>query len=242
MKKRAKKFKPTPKKFHPKSLTLLYEDHDILVIDKPSALLTMSNDRERDKTAYAYLNDYVRKGVAKSRNRVFIVHRLDRETSGILVFAKHEEAKSYLQQEWSHFEKSYYAVVHGNLARKEGTFTSYLAENGVHKMYSTKDSKKGKLSQTSYQVIKETKDHSLLKINLLTGRKHQIRVHLADHGHPVVGDKKYGPGEKGVKRLTLHAASLTLTHPFSKETMTFNTETPPYFESFMKGATRLPTP
>ncbi|MBT8036977.1 MAG: RluA family pseudouridine synthase [Verrucomicrobiae bacterium] len=234
MKKRAKKFKPTPKKYHPRSLTLLYEDHDILVIEKPSALLTMSNDRERDKTAYAYLNDYVRKGVAKSRNRVFIVHRLDRETSGVLVFAKHADAQRHLQDEWAHFQKTYYAVVHGQLTQKEGVITSYLAENGVHKMYSTKDKKKGKLSKTAYRVVKESQHHSLLQIELLTGRKHQIRVHLADAGHPVVGDKKYGPGEKGIKRLTLHAASMTITHPFSKETMTFKTEIPPYFEAFMK--------
>ena len=239
MKKRAKPFKPTPKKHHPKSLALIHEDHDVIVIAKPSGLLTMSNDRVSDKTAYAFINDYVRKGVAKSRNRVFIVHRLDRETSGLLVFAKHEEAKRYLQLEWANFEKTYYAVVHGTLTEKKGTLSSYLAENGVHKMFSVSDANRGKYSETEYQVIKESKDYSLLKINLLTGRKHQIRVHLADLGHPVVGDKKYGRGEKGIKRLTLHAGSITFTHPYSEESMTFKTEIPPYFEAFMKGGKRL---
>jgi tRNA pseudouridine32 synthase/23S rRNA pseudouridine746 synthase/23S rRNA pseudouridine1911/1915/1917 synthase len=196
-------------------------------------LLTMASNKEKTRTAYAYLNDYVRKGVAKSRKRVFIVHRLDRETSGILVFAKHEEAKKYLQQEWGKFQKTYYAVVSGKLPEKVGTITSYLAESGVHKMYSTKDRQKGKLAETGYKVLKESNQNSLVEIDLRTGRKHQIRVHFADLGCPVVGDKKYGTGVKGIKRLALHAGSMTITHPFSKETMTFTTDIPPYLESLM---------
>ena len=215
-------------------MAILHEDRDIIVVDKMHGLLTMGSEKERNRTAYAYMNDYVRKGVIKSKKRVFIVHRLDRETSGILVFAKDIDAKSYLQQEWGSFQKTYYAVVYGKMPEKEGKISSYLAESGVHKMYSTKDPKKGKLSETAYKVLKESKDHSLLEIDLLTGRKHQIRVHLADLGCPIVGDKKYGIGEKGAIRLALHAGIMTITHPFSKETMTFQTEIPPYLESIMK--------
>ncbi len=234
MSKRPKKFKKTPKKHQPKSLTILHEDRDIIVVDKMHGLLTMGSDRERERTAYAYMNHYVRKGVAKSKNRVFIVHRLDRETSGIIVFAKDVDAKSYLQQEWGNFTKTYYAVVHGKMPKSEGVITSYLAEAGVHKVYSTKDTTKGKLSETVYRVIKETATHSLLELDLITGRKHQIRVHLADIGCPVVGDKKYGEGEKGAIRLALHSCSMTITHPFSKEEMTFKTEIPHYLEALMK--------
>jgi len=241
MSKRGKKFKKPSKKHQPRSVTILHEDRDIIVVDKMNGLLTMASEKERDRTAYAYMNDYVRKGVAKSRKRVYIVHRLDRETSGILVFAKDIDAKSYLQQEWGNFQKTYYAVVHGHLPEKEGVITSYLAESGVHKMYSTKDSTKGKFSETAYKVLKESKDHSLLEIDLRTGRKHQIRVHLADQGCPVVGDKKYGTGEKGAIRLALHAGAMTITHPFSKETMTFKTAIPPYLESILKRGKSKPT-
>lgn len=235
MRKRAKTFKPTPKKFHPSSLPIVHEDHDILVVEKPSGLLTVSSDRERDRTAYAYLMDYVRKGQAKSRNRVFIVHRLDRETSGVLVFAKDESSKRWLQDEWAQFQKTYYAVVRGRLPEKEGVLTSYLAEAGVHKMVSVKDPKKGKLAKTAYKVIRETKDYSLLEIDLMSGKKHQIRVQLADEGFPLVGDKKYGTGEKGAKRLMLHAGSMTIKHPYTEEWMTFKTNVPHYFEALMKG-------
>jgi len=224
--------KPT-KKHQPRSVKILHEDRDIIVVDKMCGLLTMASDKVKNRTAYAYLNDYVRKGVAKSRKRVFIVHRLDRETSGLLVFAKDEDAKSFLQQEWGTFQKTYYAVVHGQLPEKEGVISSYLAESGVHKMYTTKDPKMGKLAKTAYRVLKENKNFSLVEIDLLTGRKHQIRVHLADLGCPVVGDKKYGEGEKGAKRLALHAGKMTITHPFSKKSMTFETGIPSHFEFLM---------
>lgn len=206
-----------------------------MVVDKPSGLLTVSTDRESDRTAFAYLMDYVRKGQAKSRSRVFIVHRLDRETSGILVFAKSEESKRWLQTEWAEFNKTYYAVVRGHLPEKEGVLSSYLAEKGVHKMISVKDAKLGKLAQTAYEVVKETKSFSLLKIDLMSGKKHQIRVHLSDQGHAVVGDKKYGTNEKGTKRLMLHAGVLSIKHPYTQEWMTFESNAPHYFDSLMKG-------
>jgi 23S rRNA pseudouridine1911/1915/1917 synthase len=231
-----KKFKCPPKRFQPRGLSIVYEDRDILVVDKVSGLLTVSTETVRDNTAYYLLNEYVRKGNSKSNNRVFIVHRLDRDTSGLIVFAKTEEAKRYLQDEWQGFQKMYYAVVRGTLPEKEGVITSYLIENSAHKMYSVDDSRKGKLAKTGYRVVKESSKYSLLEIDLFTGRKNQIRVHLADKGCPVAGDKKYGVKEPGIKRLTLHSASITLVHPHTKEQMTFESKVPAYFESLLRGA------
>ena len=236
--KNKKQFKRSPKRYQPRGLSILYEDRDILVVDKVNGLLTVSNNKVRDRTAYYLLNDYVRKGNPKSQHRVFVVHRLDRDTSGILVFAKHEEVQQYLQGEWQNFQKKYYAVVQGTMPEKEGVIISYLAENSVHKMYSISDLEKGKYAKTGYKVVRETSLYSLLEINLLTGRKNQIRVHLADKGCPVVGDKKYGVKKKGLKRIALHAASLTIVHPYSKKTMAFTTKIPAYFKSLMKGEQR----
>src|SRR3990170_5203717 len=140
-----------------RGLALLYEDRDILVVDKPAGLLTVGTDSEKTRTAYFFLTDYVRKGYSKSRNRIFIVHRLDRETSGIVVFAKNTEAKFRLQERWKDTEKKYLAVVYGQCARTSGTITTYLAENKAHIVYSTPDKAKGKLSSTSYRVLKQTK-------------------------------------------------------------------------------------
>ncbi len=230
-----KKFKSSPKKYQPKGLTLLYEDYDILVVDKRSGLLTISTDKEKEHTAYHLLNEYVKKGNSKSRNRIYIVHRLDKDTSGVIVFAKTEEAKRYLQHEWKNFEKKYYAVVHGSLSKEEGLITSYLAENSIHRMYSVTDPAKGKLAKTQYKVLKESNHFSLLEIKLLTGRKNQIRIHLAEAGCPIAGDKKYGEkrATMGIKRLTLHAASMTIRHPHTKEKMTFEAKVPLYFNFLM---------
>jgi len=234
MRESQKHFKRPQKRHQPKGLSILHEDRDILVVDKVSGLLTVSNEKVRNNTAYYLLNEYVRKGNPKSKHRVFIVHRLDRDASGVIVFSKNENAKRYLQKEWQGFQKKYYALVHGTPPEKEGVITSYLAENRAHKVYSVADPKKGKLAKTAYRVLKESPKYSLLGIDLLTGRKNQIRVHLADKGCPVAGDKKYGVKEKGIRRLTLHAASITIVHPYSKEMMTFTTEVPAYFESLMK--------
>jgi RluA family pseudouridine synthase len=225
--------KRTSKKHQPKGMTILYEDQDILVVNKTDGLLTVSTDREKEKTAYFLLNDYVKKGNARSKNRVFIVHRLDRETSGILIFAKNEKAKRYLQAEWKEFDKKYFAIVHGRLREKEGIIISYLLENKMHRMYSVNDSSKGKYSKTGYKVVKESRNFSLLDIDLFTGRKNQIRVHFSEKGHPVVGDKKYGRIDKGIKRLCLHAASITISHPFTKEKVTFEAELPLYLKTLV---------
>jgi 23S rRNA pseudouridine1911/1915/1917 synthase len=222
-------------KFLPKGLVIMHEDNDILVINKPSGLLTMGTDSEKIRTAFFALTDYVRKGVAKSTKRIYIVHRLDKETSGLLIFAKNEKAKLVLQSRWEETEKKYLAIVHGRCEKPQDTITTYLVENKAHNVYATLDSKKGRLAQTAYTVLKETKKFSLLELTLLTGRKHQIRVHLAGIGHPVVGDKKYGREDDTWKYLTLHAWSISFNHPFSGRELMFQTDPPGHFRSLLGG-------
>lgn len=217
-----------------KGITILHEDQDIIVIDKESGLLTMGSEKEKQKTAYFILTDYVRRGNVKSKNRIFIVHRLDRDTSGVLVFAKTEKAKRFLQDEWQKFRKQYFAVVHGKLKPKEDIITSYLAENSMHRMYSVKDPEEGKLAKTGYKVFKESPLFSLVKIDLYTGRKNQIRVQFADKGNPVAGDRMYGPEDKEIARLALHCGALTFIHPHTKKEMTFMAEIPKYFKQLVK--------
>ncbi len=221
--------KRPPAKYQPKGLPVLYEDKDIIVVEKPCGLLTMGTERDKSRTAHSILNDYVRKGDPRSRNRIYIVHRLDRETSGILIFAKSETAKNFLQEHWQETDKRYLTVVYGSLTPKAGTISSYLTENSAFTVYSTPDQTAGKLSHTEYTVLKETKGFSLLEIHLLTGRKHQIRVHLSEKGHPVVGDKKYGKGNDPYGTLALHARSLSFTHPVNGRRMTFETGIPEFF-------------
>ncbi len=216
-----------------RGLVLLYEDRDILVVDKPSGLLTVGTDSDKSRTAYFTLTNYVRKGCARSRNRVFIVHRLDKETSGVLVFAKNEEAKLRLQEQWQETEKKYLAVVHGKCQKCEETISTYLAENKAYVVYSTSDPAKGKLSHTAYRVLRQTKDFALLEVDLLTGRKNQIRVHLAGIGHPIVGDKKYGTGDQSHARLALHARVISFPHPTSGKRLVFSAKVPAYFSKLV---------
>lgn len=225
-------FRPSGKLL-PKGLVIIHEDRDILVVDKPPGLLTMGTDTEKSRTAYFILTDYVRKGCAKSKKRIFIVHRLDRDTSGILLFAKTEEAKFGLQSRWEDTKKKYLAVVHGQCEKSSDTISTYLVENKAYGVYSTSDTTKGKLSHTAYKVLRETKEFTLLEVDLLTGRKHQIRVHLADVGHPVVGDRKYGKEHEAHKRLALHAWSISFEHPFTGEQLHFETKFPVYFNKLV---------
>jgi len=220
-------------KLLPRGLVILHEDRDILVVDKPAGLLTMGTDSDKTRTAYFFLTDYVRKGYSKSRNRIFIVHRLDRETSGIVLFAKNFETKIRLQDQWKDTKKKYLAVVHGRCAKTSGTITTYLAENKARIVYSTLDRTKGKLSSTGYKVLKQTKDFTLLELDLLTGRKHQIRVHLAGIGHAVVGDRKYGKEGRDHTRLALHARSISFKHPFSGQRLSFESQVPAYFNQLV---------
>jgi tRNA pseudouridine32 synthase/23S rRNA pseudouridine746 synthase/23S rRNA pseudouridine1911/1915/1917 synthase len=149
------------------------------------------------------------------------------------VFAKTAEAKVCLQGRWDETKKRYLAVVHGKCEKRSETITSYLAENRAHGVYSTADTKMGKLAHTAYTVLKETKDFALLDVELLTGRKHQIRVHLADRGHPVVGDRRYGRADTAHRHLALHARSLSFRHPVSGQELTFEAKAPAYFRELV---------
>ena len=235
MQEHKKPFKSPPKRYQPRGLSIVYEDYDILVVDKATGLLTVGTDTVRENTAYFHLTSYVKKGNQKSKNRIFIVHRLDKDTSGLLVFAKTEQAKHYLQKEWHGFEKKYYAVVHGILPEKEGVITSYLTENKAHRMYSVKEASQGVLAKTGFKVLKESKKFSLLGVTLFTGKKNQIRVHFSEKGFPIAGDPKYGIKDRSIKRLTLHSGFMTIVHPETKKTMTFETKVPDYFSSLVKG-------
>ena len=217
-----------------RELEMLYQDKDILVVNKPAGLLTMGTAKKKIKTAEYILTDFVRKGNHKSRNRVFTVHRLDQWTSGVLIFAKSENIKQRLQADWKNTKKKYIAVVEGKFKSKEGIITSYLYESKAYVVHSTKDTTKGKLSKTAYKVLKESVRFSMLEIDLLTGRKNQIRVHLADRGNPIVGDRKYGKKNEDHKRLALHAKSISFKHPTTGKQMTFETKLPAFFNALMR--------
>lgn len=217
------------KKHQPFGLEILYEDRDIIVVNKAAGLLSIGTGRDEGRTAHASLMDYVQKGNHKSRERVFIVHRLDRDTSGALVFARTEEAKSTLQKNWNEVEKIYLAMVEGNPDPPEGTISSYLVENNALRVYSTNDPALGKLSETEYKVVKVQGQRALLELRLLTGRKNQIRVHLADKGWPIVGDSKYGNKIRDNKRLALHSHKLSLDHPYNGKRLTFTAPVPDSF-------------
>ncbi len=216
-------------------IKILHEDRDIIVIDKPAGMLTMGARGENQLNAQGVLTNYIRKGNSKSRKPVHIVHRLDRDTSGVLIFALTREAQDNLRNNWVDVKKKYLAVVHGTMEKKSGTIVSYLAENKALYVYSTKDTSEGKLSHTAYKVCKETKLYSLLEIDLQTGRKNQIRVHMTEAGHPIIGDKKYGKGLKKFKRMALHAKSISFYHPFTNKWVSFETRTPEIFSALTRG-------
>jgi RluA family pseudouridine synthase len=220
-------------KFLAQGLAVLYEDKDILVVDKPSGLLAVATEREKSRTAHSILTDYIRKGCGRCRKHLYIVHRLDRDTSGTLMFAKSEEAKLRLQERWKETEKKYLAIVHGRCAKSSGMITSYLAEDKRYNVYTAPDSTKGKLSQTAYTVLRITKRYSLLEVALLTGRKNQIRVHLASIGHPIVGDTKYGRDNDPQPRMALHAWSISFKHPFSGQALSCTSEVPVFFSTLV---------
>lgn len=211
-------------------IKILYEDDAVVVIDKPADLLTIGTEKERTKTAYFQLNEYLRERNPDKRERVFIVHRLDKDTSGIIVFAKNETAKRRLQENWDDVEKLYLAVVEGVPKKHEDTIAGYLNESGTLRVYETKDSKNAKYAVTKYKALKSSRGYALLEIEIETGRKHQIRVHCSGIGHPVAGDRKYGAETDPLKRLALHAYRLTFPHPLTKKRMDFESKLPHAFD------------
>jgi len=221
----------------PKGLEIIHEDRDIILVNKEPGLLTMSFHKDQAHTAERIMTDYVRKGCARSKNRVFVVHRLDRESSGLLIFAKSYQVQQHLKDNWKETEKLYLAAIHGHLDSRSGLIETYLAEDEDQFVSSTDDPKSGRLAITAFSVIKETRSLSILKIKLLTGRKNQIRVHFAEKGHPLAGDRKYGFKGKPYERLALHAKSLSFNHPHHGRRMTFDTEIPEFFARISGGLT-----
>ena len=215
-----------------KNIDIIYKDKDIIVINKPSGLLTVATEKEKNKTAYHLVMEYLKK--KNKNNRIFIIHRLDKDTSGIIMFAKNERAKHLYQDNWNDIVKKrcYYAVIDGKMENKEGTIKSYLKENG-NMVYSVKD-RSGKLAITEYKVLKERKNISLLDINLKTGRKNQIRVHMKENKTPILGDLKYGEKSKLINRLALHAYKLELVNPVTKKLLTFEINMPNEFKMLFK--------
>lgn len=226
--------KNIPKKYQPRGFNIIHEDLDVIVGNKAPGALTVAAKWNRDETIHSALNHYVRKGNPRATKSVYVVHRLDQATSGVLIFAKSEEVMHFLKDNWKSTIKNYYAIVHGKMPKKSGTIESYLEEDENYVVHSSKDSDKGKLAITEYEVLKETEQFSLLKINLLTGKKNQIRVHLAGEGHPIVGDAKYGKPNTKFKDLCLHSAVLEITHPHSKKRMRFTAPVPAYFKKFIE--------
>lgn len=211
-------------------IKIIYEDDDLLVVNKPSGLLTMATDRGGDVTAYSILTDYVRR--KSPRARIFIVHRLDRDTSGLLIFAKNEDTKFALQDYWDEAvrERIYVAMTEGTPTPLEGTRTSWLKDNPKSfKVSSCPFDNGGQKATTHYKVLKSNSRYALVEFELETGRKNQIRVHAADLGHPIAGDRKYGAQSSPIGRLALHARSIKFKHPWSGEILSFDTGIPAKF-------------
>jgi 23S rRNA pseudouridine1911/1915/1917 synthase len=217
----------------PPALKVLFEDESLIVIVKPGRLLSMATETERHKTAYAFLTNYVRRDDPRSEARVWIVHRLDREASGLMVFAKTEAAKRALQSQWHEADKRYLAVVEGHPPADHGVLTSHLDESGPFKVYSAPPSERTRHAVTNYRVMKRNATHTLVELKLETGRRNQIRVHLADAECPIVGDRKYGPRTNPARRLALHASSLQFKHPVSGELLRFESPLPPELAGLM---------
>lgn len=209
-------------------LDIVYEDKYIIIVNKPSGLFTISTDKEKIKTLYHQVSLYLKQ--KHKSNKVFIVHRLDKDTSGLVIFAKSEKTKKILQDNWDSVKREYIALVNGKVLKEKDIIKSYLKETKTLLVYSSNDSKNGKLAITEYERLSFNKDYSLLKINIKTGRKNQIRVHLNDIGHPIVGDKKYGNiKNKGINRLCLHANILEFNHPVTKELLKLESKCPKLF-------------
>ncbi len=217
------------------AFTIVFEDDQLIVIDKSNGLLSVATQKEKRLTAFSLLSEYVKQTDAHSK--IFIVHRLDRDTSGLMVFAKNEEVKNLLQEGWkrAEVEKKYVALVEGKTEKPQGTIISYLSEDKNFKVHSSQKPQKGQKALTHFSELASNGMFSLLEVNLETGRKNQIRVHMEDMGHSIVGDKKYGAVSNPIRRLGLHAQKLAFTHPVSGEKLRFETKIPPAFLLLVKG-------
>lgn len=214
---------------HP-MLRIVYEDDDLIVIEKRNGLLSVATDKQIMRTAYSILSEYVKQ--SDPRNKIFVLHRLDRETSGLMMFAKSEAVKFKVQSRWEEtvVERKYFAVVEGIVERDHGTISTYLTESKALKVYVTAR-EEGKIANTAYRVLKRSKrnDVTLLELELETGRKNQIRAHMEYIGHPIIGDKKYGSKRALIGRVALHAGVLSFIHPVTGKRLDFSTPVPRKF-------------
>lgn len=217
-----------------RGIEILHDDPDVIVVEKSAGILSCATRRGGEHTVEDALTDYVRKGQTKSRKCVYLVHRLDRETSGIMMVAKSAEVQEYFRSNWNELTgKTYLARVHGHLDAREGSFESYLAEDQkTLKVRSVKNPKFGKYAKTLYKVLSEHGGTSLVEVQLKSGRKNQIRVHFAESGHPVVGDSRYGSDDRGP--LLLHAWRLAFIHPHTHKKMVFETGVPRFAAGAIK--------
>lgn len=220
--------------FYNRRMQLVYEDDDIIVVNKGYGLLSMGTDKVKEGTAYSILREYLK--WKDPRNKLFIVHRLDQHTSGLMMFAKNEQAKETMQHNWNNMvlNRKYLAVVEGKVYPAEGVVKSYLAETSQHEMYSTDNPDEGKLAVTRYKTLKCRNGYTMLEVELDTGRKNQIRVHCKDLGHPIAGDRRYGAKTSPIHRLALHAQTLRFVHPVTRREMRFETPVPASFASMVK--------
>lgn len=216
---------------HPK-LKIIFEDQYLIVVDKREGLLTVSTGKSDETTAFSILKNYVKK--ASAQNRIYVVHRLDRETSGVIMFAKTREIQLALQENWHRVitRRVYVALVEGKVEKPKDTIVTWLTENEKSlKIHSSNIDNGGQQAVTHYRTLKTNDNFSLLEVELETGRKNQIRVHMQDIEHPIVGDKKYGSEVSPIGRMGLHARVLAFIHPMSLENVTFETHVPKKFTS-----------
>ncbi|MDD5226665.1 MAG: RluA family pseudouridine synthase [Candidatus Omnitrophica bacterium] len=212
-------------------LKIVYEDNDLLVVEKPSGLLTMGTEREKEATLYFMLNQYERSKTKDESGRVFIVHRLDRDASGLIVFAKNDASKRALQGRWELATKKYYAITEGTPKEKSGTIENFLREDAFRRVYSVpKNHPEAQRAVTHYRLLRENGGYALLEVTLETGRKNQIRVHLSGLGYPIMGDEKYGAKSDPFRRLALHACFLSFPHPVTGELKSFKSALPAPFK------------
>lgn len=240
--------KAAPKLDLPAGMQLIYEDADVIVIMKPAKLLSIAANKPDQTTAYSELTEYAKETHQGGRDRVWIVHRLDRDTSGLMVFARTEDAKTKLQENWKMAEKKYLAVVDGAPPQKSGTLINHLDESNKLRVRVAPESDETREAITHYRILRKTEKRSVLELTLDTGRKHQIRVQLAKIGCPIIGDEKYHPDsdlakadrpiESRPKRMALHAAELRFPHPATGKMMEFTSELPVEMARMMKSSDR----
>jgi pseudouridine synthase, RluA family len=215
-------------------LKIVYEDDFLLVIDKEAGLLSIASEGEKRETAYSMLSDYLK--ASKPGSRVFVVHRLDRETSGLMMFAKSVDVQGRLQSNWDEAvqRREYLAVVEGRFTPEKGRLVSWLTEDKFYKMHASARDNGGQKAITYYETMRYNKEFSLLLLNLETGRKNQLRVQLQQAGHPIVGDKKYGSRYNPIQRVALHACSLDFVHPITGVLLQFNSDIPQKMKTLLR--------